>query len=106
MTEVEYIVTMYATKEAIWLCSFFAQIFKPIVEPTTIFCDNQSAIALAKHSHHHTCTKHINIHFHFIHWSVVNNIVTLEYCPTNDMVADTLMKALPLLNAKHFAIAF
>jgi len=29
--------------------------------------------------------------------------IQLVYCPTNDMVANTLIKALPSMKAKHFA---
>ena len=34
---------------------------------------------------------------------VENNKISLVYCPTDDMVADTLTKPLPSVKAKHFA---
>jgi hypothetical protein len=49
--------------------------------------------------------KHINIHYHFIHYIIQNGSINLIYCPMDDMVADTLTKALPNLKAKHFAVA-
>jgi len=43
-TESEYISTMYAAKEAIWLCLLILHILPPM----TFFLDNKSAIALVK----------------------------------------------------------
>ena len=68
-----------------------------------LFSDNQSAIALTKDHQYYARTKHIDIRFHFIHWIVENSSLQLVYCPTNDMVADALTKALPSLKVKHFA---
>ena len=65
-TESKYVVATQATKEALWLRSLIAQIFAINLPPTTLFSDNQSAIALSKEHQYHTRTKHINIRFHFI----------------------------------------
>ena len=72
--------------------------------PTTLFSDNQSAIALTKDHQYHPGTKHIDIRFHFIHWIIENGSIHLIYCPTEDMLADTLTKALPSPKVKHFAV--
>ena len=56
-----------------------------------------------KDHQYHPRTKHINIRFHFIHWIIENGSIHLIYCPTEDMLADTLTKALPSLKVKHFA---
>ena len=39
----------------------------------------------------------------FLMWVVENGSITLVYCPTKDMLADTLTKPLPSVKAKHFA---
>ena len=96
----------YAAKEALWLRSLLSQLFDITLEPTTLFSDNQSAIALTKDHQYHARTKHIDIRFHFIRWIVENRSLRLVYCPmapTNEMVADTLTKALPSPKVKHFA---
>jgi hypothetical protein len=49
------------------------------------------------------CTKHIDVHYHFIHWVIKQGSLCLTYCPTNDIVTDTLTKALPSAKVKHFA---
>ena len=93
----------YAAKEALWLHSLISQIFGITLPSTTLFSDNQSAITLTKEHQYHARTKHIDIRFHFIRWAVEEGKLRLIYCPTNDMVADTLTKALPSPKVKHFA---
>jgi hypothetical protein len=104
-TEAEYVAATQATKEALWLRSFIGEIFTPIEGPTTLYDDNQSAIALTKDQQYHARTKHIDIRFHFIRWVVAEGKIRLTYCPTADMIADTLTKALPSAKVKHFAAA-
>ena len=101
-TEAEYVAATHAAKEAMWLRRFIQEIFRPLSRPTTIHCDNQSAIALAKSGAFHARTKHIDIRYHFIRFSVDQGSISLVYCPTDDMTADTLTKPLPSLKAKHF----
>jgi Reverse transcriptase (RNA-dependent DNA polymerase)/gag-polypeptide of LTR copia-type/Integrase core domain/GAG-pre-integrase domain/Zinc knuckle len=102
-TESEYVAATHAAKEALWLRSLISQLFGNTAEATTIFSDNQSAIALTKDHQYHARTKHIDVRFHFIRWVVENGQLRLIYCPTADMVADTLTKALPSPKVKHFA---
>lgn len=102
-TESEYVAATHAAKEALWLRSLLCQLFSTELEPTTLFSDNQSAIALTKDHQYHARTKHIDIRFHFIRWIVENGSLRLIYCPTNDMVADVFTKALPSPKVKHFA---
>ena len=64
-----------------------------------LYCNNQSAIAVAKNNQYHACTKHIDICYHFIHKTVTHGIVKIRYFPTNQMISDIFMKALPM---KHF----
>ena len=105
MTEAEYVTATHAAKEALWLHSFLGEILGPLDSATTLYCDNQSAIALMKNDQFHARTKHIDIHYHFICYVIQNGSLRLEYCPTEDMTADVLTKALPSLKAKHFASA-
>ena len=63
-------------------------------EATTIMCDNQGSMALAKNSTNHDRSKHIDVQHHFIREKIENKIVELDYCPTQYMAADILTKAL------------
>jgi hypothetical protein len=104
-TEAEYVAATHTAKEAIWLRRFLTEIFRPLNQPTVLHCDNQSAIALANSGAFHARTKHIDIRYHFIRFSLEKGSISLVYCPTDSMTADTLTKALPSLKVKHFASA-
>jgi hypothetical protein len=103
--EAEYVAATHAAKEAIWLKRLITELFNFPDDPITLHCDNQSAIALTKDNAHHTRTKHIDIRYHFIRYTVQDGKINIVYCPTNENVADTLTKPLPSIKAKHFAAA-
>ena len=100
--ESEYVAAMHATKEALWLCQLIGEIFRPLVHPIVLYGNNQSAIALTKNGSYHARTKHIDIWYHFIRFTIEEGSFRFIYCPTGNMVADTLIKALPSIKAKHF----
>ena len=64
-------------------------------EPTEIYCDNKSTIAMAKNSVYHSRTKHIAIKYHFLRETTANKDIEIKYCNTEDQVADIFTKALP-----------
>ena len=103
MTKSEYVAATYAAKEVLWLRSLISQLFGITLNATTLFSDNQSAIALTKEHQYHARMKHINVRYHFICWIIEDGKLHLIYCPTEDMVADILTKALPSTKVKHFA---
>ena len=90
----------------LWLRALISQLFGVTLAPTTLLSDNQSAIALAKEHQYHARIKHIDIQFHFIRWVIEDGKIQLIYCPTEEMVADALIKALPSTKVKHFASEF
>jgi hypothetical protein len=102
-TESEYVAAMHGGKEALWLRSLISEVFGSIKEPTTLFSDNQAAISLTRDHQYHARTKHIDVRYHWIRWVVEQGVLKLIYCPTDDMVADVLTKALPSAKVKHFA---
>ena len=79
------------------------EVFHPLAHPTPLHLDSQSAIMLTKDGSFHAHTKHIDIRYHFICFSIDKGSFHIIYCPTDSMVADTLTKALPSIKAKHFA---
>ena len=94
-TEAEYITATHAVKECIWLCCLTKPLFDITPTSTTLFCDNQAAIHLTTNNNYHTCTKHLDIQFHFIRQTIKNKTMDIKYCPTEEMTADILTKALP-----------
>jgi hypothetical protein len=93
-TESEYMALLHALKELIWLLRFLREIGYGIDNQNIIYTDNQGAIALAHNPEHHARTKHVDIQYHFVRNCVEDGTTRLEYCPTEDMVADGLTKAL------------
>lgn len=62
--------------------------------PTVINCDNKSAIALAKNPVFHERSKHIDIKYHFIRDLVKSEEIVLQFCKSEDQVADMFTKPL------------
>jgi hypothetical protein len=102
-TEADYVGVTHATKEAICLRRLIMDIFNTVDTPTTLFSDSKSTIALTHDGHYHVRTKHIDIQYHFIHYIIEVGTIKLVYCPTDDMTADTLTKALPSVKAKQIS---
>ena len=102
-TEAEYIALTQAVKEVLWLRTIFLEIGTPkhSWEISQISADNQGAIALAKNPWFHARSKHIDIQYHFIrqHTDTDTGTINLDYCPTDDMMADILTKGLS--RARH-----
>ena len=61
-----------------------------------MFQDNQSAILLENNRKKSRSkrTKHINIRYYFITDRIKNDELQIEYCPTDNMVADYFTKPL------------
>src|SRR5208282_5005866 len=93
-TEAEYIALVQAAKESIWIQGFLKELGYTVANSNLIYGDNQGSIALANNPEYHARTKHIDIQYHFIRECVQNNKIALTYCPTADMVADGMTKAL------------
>jgi hypothetical protein len=53
-TEAEFIATTHTAKELVWLQSIIGEIVRPLTFPMTLFCDNQSAIALSRDGVYHS----------------------------------------------------
>jgi hypothetical protein len=92
--EAEYMAATQAVKEVLWLKQLLNEIGFTQSQPVLIHSDNQGCIALTKNPAYHSRTKHIDIRHHFIRDAVEVGAVELQYCATDDMVADVLTKAL------------
>ena len=86
------------------MATLIEEVYEPLKNPITLYSDSQSAITLTKDGSYHAQTKHIDILYHFIRFVIQNSSINLIYCPTEEMTANILMKALPSMKAKHFAI--
>ena len=106
-TESEYVSLSEGCKTAVWL-NTLASGLDPSVQsedndptstttpaPVKVFCDNQSAISLAKNPVHHRRSKHIDVRYHFVRNIYEERNIDLLYVGTNDQLADIFTKALP-----------
>eukprot|EP00253_Pinus_taeda_P004414 PITA_04414 len=92
--EAEYRGAVEASKEALWLRLVLSEFGFQQQHPTTLWCDNQSAIQLCKDPVQHQRSKHIELHMHFIRKLIHDHVLEVQYCSTDDQVADIFTKAL------------
>jgi len=93
--EAEYIALSEASREALWLRQFLCEIHLLKQSPTILLCDNNGAKALSSDPTHHSRSKHIDVHHHFVCEHVEDGSLTIWRVPGHDNVADIFTKALP-----------
>ena len=80
---------------ALWTRSLLCALGYPQQSPTVIHQDNKSTIIIAtKGGGSFKRTKHMVGKHSFIQENLLNNKITLKYCPSNQMLADILTKPL------------
>ena len=93
-TEAEYRGAVKASCEAVWLRRMLADMHVFQTGPTSLFCDNQGVLKLAKNPVFHERTKHVETHCHYIRQLVEDGSVQLKYVPTTEQPADIFTKPL------------
>ncbi|KNZ77861.1 Copia protein [Termitomyces sp. J132] len=94
--EAEYMAAFECAQECIWLQALLKGIGLDLTsQPTQMFCDNDSAIALSKDPLLHARVKHVDIKYHFLRKQVQSNEIILLRVPSKDNTADIFTKALP-----------
>jgi hypothetical protein len=96
-TEAKYVVATKASKEMIWLLMFMEELGKK-QENNKLYCDNESAIHLAKNSKFHSKTKHIQLRYHFIRSVLEYGHMKLEKIHTSQNPVDILTKGVTKQN--------
>ena len=94
-TEAEYVCLSDAAREATWLRNLYQEVGFLQKEPTLVYGDNLSALAIAENPRYHKRTKHFDIKHHYIREQINNKTIIVEYLPTTQMTADIFTKALP-----------
>jgi hypothetical protein len=92
--EAEYVAATSAACQAVWLRRVLEGLQQKQEGPTTVYCDNNSAIALSKNHVFHQKSKHIDTRYHFIRELVNNGEVHVEHCKSIDQLADIFTKPL------------
>lgn len=100
--EAEYIALAATVQESLYLLQLMKGLSDECYVPVKIFGDNQGAIALSKNPICRQRCKHIDIKYHFIRSVLSDRKITIEYCPTTDMVADVLTKSVTKFKMDRF----
>ncbi|KAK9709311.1 hypothetical protein QE152_g26707 [Popillia japonica] len=87
-----------AGKEVIYAKRLISELYGD-VGTVVLHSDNQGAGKLTENPVYHNRTKHIDVKYHFIRELHEKKELIVEYCPTENMVADLLTKGLP--KSKH-----
>ncbi|KAK6125101.1 hypothetical protein DH2020_041165 [Rehmannia glutinosa] len=93
-TEAEYRALAHVTCDVIWFQSLFKELKIPLVYPTTIWIDNQSAVSLANNPVFHSRTKHLEIDLHFIRDKIQEGKISVRHVPAIDQTSDIFTKPL------------
>ena len=101
-TEAEYMAVTEGFKEAIWLKGLFNSLSSDELTVDSVFCDNQSAIFLAKDQMFHERTKHIDVRYHFIREVIAKRDFKVRKVSTHDNPADMMTKVLPTTKFNFF----
>lgn len=99
-TESEYISLTEAAKEASWLKGLIGEFGDP-QDKVEIFCDSQSALALAKNNVFHERKKHIEVKMHFIRDMITGGELQVSKVHTSENPADIFTKVLPVSKFKQ-----
>jgi hypothetical protein len=62
--------------------------------PVKIYEDNSGVISIAKYGNFTKNSKHIEIHYHYVHDYIKENIITVLKINTDENIADIFTKAL------------
>jgi hypothetical protein len=94
--EAEYYALGDLARDVVWFRQLASDLGVTITDPTLLNEDSRSAIKWASDSASWSKTRHIAVQYHKIREWISQNIVRVEHCPTNEQLADSLTKALPV----------
>ncbi|XP_020684500.1 uncharacterized protein LOC110101076, partial [Dendrobium catenatum] len=103
-TESEYRSLAALTADVIWLRRLLTDFGIHQNTPTTIYCDNTSAIALANNPVFHARTKHIEIDHRFVRDHILQGNIRLFPISTTDQIADIFTKPLSTPRFHHLRL--
>ena len=87
-------VASQAACETIWMRKILVGLFNQRMDPTVIYCNNQSCIKLSENPIFHDRSKHIDIRYHHLRDHVARRIMLLQYISIEEQNADILTKVL------------
>lgn len=94
--EAEFVALSSAVQEVVWLKHFlvYLGVYNNDVEPVTINCDSQAAIAYTKDPKYYGKTKHIDMKYNFVRDLIVQKKMNVKYIFTHQIIAYPLTKSI------------
>jgi len=102
--EVEYIAAASSCAQLLWIRQQLKD-FSVNMGCIPIFCDNTSAIDIAKNPCQHKRTKHIDIRRHVLRDNVEKGLISMNFCATDKQIAVIFTKALSRVQFKRNRLA-
>lgn len=95
-TEAEFVAATTCACQAVWMRGILKEISHVQEGPTTLLCDNNSAIKLSRNPILRGRTKHIDVRYHFLRNLTKEGIIEMKHCGTENQLADLMTKPLKL----------
>ncbi|RVW86860.1 Retrovirus-related Pol polyprotein from transposon TNT 1-94 [Vitis vinifera] len=97
--EAEYVTCYEACCHAMWMRNFISAlgVVDSISRSLKLLCDNSAAVAFSKNTRSISRSKHIDVKFYFVQEKVAESLVDIEHMSTKSMLADPLIKGLPII---------
>ena len=93
-TEAEYVAASSTAKDITWFRQLLEDVGHQQIFPTTLWCDNQSAVRLVRNPEYHQRTKHIDVKYHHIRDLQEAGVINVTHIRTKDQLADLFTKGL------------
>ena len=93
-----------AVQEGKFIRQLIADIQNTAPDAINLFVDNKGAIDLANNPVNNQRSKHIDIRHHFIRSEVKDNVVILNYIPSQDNISDLFTKPVSKATLKRLAV--
>ena len=84
----------FPAQECIWIRQLLQELIEPQNKASVGYEDNQAAIKMSENPINHPKTKHIATKYHFTREQLERGQIALEFCPTEQMIADIMTKPL------------
>jgi len=72
--------------------------------PINVYEDNSGAVAIAKFGNFTKNSKHIDVHYHFVHECIEEDMIDIIMIESENNIADILTKSLERNNFEKFRI--
>nr|GEW45351.1 retrovirus-related Pol polyprotein from transposon TNT 1-94 [Tanacetum cinerariifolium] len=92
--EVEYVSLSTCCAQVLWMRTQLTD-YGFHFDKIPMYCDSKAFIAISCNPVQHSCSKHIDVRYHFIKEKVEKGIVELIFVGTEYQLADMFIKALP-----------